>query len=427
MSLSPFAFSEIGSRLSGRGGIVELMDDLSQALGGSTQGTMRMLGGGNPAAIPAMQALWRQRLADILADAPYCDRMLVNYESAAGNPAFREIVADCFRREFDWKLSADNVAVTSGGQAAFFQLINLFGGSTANGLRRILLPIMPEYIGYADQGLTHGVFAGGVPRIELQGETGFKYHVDFERLESEQSLGAVALSRPTNPSGNVLADDEVARLRTFAQQRGVPLILDNAYGLPFPGAIYTEARLPVWGEDLILVFSLSKLGLPGLRTAVVLAHPEIVRRMASLTAVLGLANNNVGQAVVAPLLANGKLLEASREIIKPFYAHRRRLALETIAQHFRGFPYRIHASEGAFFLWLWFPQLPLPTRELYERLKRRQMLLVPGEYFFFGLPSDLQWPHRHQCVRITYSQSEESIVEGLRILADELRRVHGAG
>ncbi len=53
-------FSNIGQRLSGPSGIQELMDDLGAAM--HSHPDMRMLGGGQPAAIPEVQALWRQRM-----------------------------------------------------------------------------------------------------------------------------------------------------------------------------------------------------------------------------------------------------------------------------------------------------------------------------------------------------------------------------
>jgi valine--pyruvate aminotransferase len=425
MSDSKFAYSDVGKRLSGRVGIVELMDDLGEALSGAYRGEMRMLGGGNPAAVPEVQEVWRERLSTILAEADYCDRVLVNYDGPAGSPAFREIVAEAFQREFGWNVTAKNIAITSGGQTAFFQLFNLLGGTAGKSQRKILLPIMPEYIGYSDQGVALEMFAGCQPEIEYRGDHEFKYHVDFARVEEVDSIGAIALSRPTNPSGNVLTNDEVEKLREVAKKRSVPLLLDNAYGLPFPGAIFTDAELPRWDEDLVLVFSLSKLGLPGTRTAIVVAHEEIADRVAAMTAVIGLANNNIGQAIAGPLLKSGELLRLSREVIKPFYERRAKLALEIVAKEFgEDFPYRVHATEGAFFLWMWFPELPITSRELYERLKRKNMLLVPGEYFFFGLPANLDWPHRHQCVRVTFSQSEATVADGLRIMAKELRQLH---
>ena len=422
-----FSVSDVGASLSAQSGIGELMEDLGRCLSGPDRGFMKMLGGGNPAAIPAVQEVFRRRLTEIVADAPQCDRMLVNYDGPAGSPVFREIVAEAFGRSLGWKLTAANVGITAGGQAAFFQLFALFCGVNASGARRILLPLLPEYIGYADQGLMPESFVACLPQIEPHGEHEFKYRVDFSRLEHVQEIGAIAVSRPTNPSGNVLTDAEVAHLREFARSRHVPLIIDNAYGQPFPGAIFTDAALPMWDDDLVMVFSLSKVGLPGCRTAIVIAHPEIVDRLARMTAVIGLANNNIGQAIAGPLLASGELLRLSRETIRPFYARRSQLAKEIVQTEFANrFPYKMHANEGAFFLWLWFPQLPISTRELYQRLKKLGVLIVPGEYFFFGLPADDRWPHRQQCIRITFSQPEEVVREGLRTMANELANLHSA-
>ena len=84
-----FQFSSIGNQLARGSGIEQLMDDLGHALhqGGPH---VRMLGGGNPAAIPEVTALWRQEMQDLLANHPErFDRMLVNYDPCRGNPALR--------------------------------------------------------------------------------------------------------------------------------------------------------------------------------------------------------------------------------------------------------------------------------------------------------------------------------------------------
>ena len=59
----------------------------------------------------------------------------------------------------------------------------------------------------------------------------------------------------------------------------------------------------------------------------------------------------------------------------------------------------------------------IPTRELYERLKARKVLVVPGEYFFFGLRED--WPHSRECLRLNFSQPANAVREGLQIIAEE--------
>ncbi|MEM9478787.1 MAG: valine--pyruvate transaminase [Verrucomicrobiota bacterium] len=413
-------FSDIGRKLSAKSGILELMDDLGMAM--TTHPDMRMLGGGNPAAIPEMQAVWRERLGELTTSGEM-DRVLVNYDPPQGSPAFCEAVAGALKAEFGWDISSKNVAITTGGQTAFFYLFNLLAGERAGKKRRILIPLMPEYIGYANQGMSEDFFVSHPALVEETGPYEFKYHVDFENLDIGDDIAAICASRPTNPSGNTLTDDEVQKLAVLAEQKGIPLIIDNAYGLPFPGAIFSEAT-PVWNEQIILTLSLSKIGLPGTRTGIVIASEEICRAIASMTAVMGLANTNIGQAIARPLIESRELFRLSRDVVKPFYEERSARAREIVREAFGDdVPWSIHRSEGAFFLWFRFPGLPVSTMELYRRLKERGVLVIPGEYFFFGLPEGENWSHQHECMRVTFSQSENVVREGIAIIADEVKSI----
>ena len=415
-------FSKFGQKLSDRGGIIELMDDLGQAM--TTHPDMRMMGGGNPAAIPAAQKVFRRRVAELLADEEDFDKVLVNYDGPAGNPKFLRAVAECLNEQIGCSLVQENISVTNGGQTAFFFLFNLLAGEFADGSRKkILLPLAPEYIGYANQGIADDLFVAQPALIEETGPHEFKYRVDFDNLEVGDDIAAICVSRPTNPSGNVLTDRELGRLSDLAKEKGIPLIIDNAYGNPFPGAIYTEAT-PLWEEHIVLTLSLSKLGLPGTRTGIVVAAAPIIEAISAANAVVGLANNNIGQAIARPMLESGELIELSRDVIRPYYRERSERARRFAAEAFGdSIPYRIHVGEGAFFLWFWFEDLPVTTRELYRRLKERDVLVVPGEYFFFGLTDD--WPHSRECIRVTFSQPEAIVREGIDIIADEVRRCYG--
>jgi len=418
-----FPFSDVGQKLTARSGILSLMDDLGRAM--TIEPDMLMLGGGNPAAVPAMQEIWRERMQALLDEGPSFDRMLGNYDPPQGNPRFLTALAKLLRETFGWQIGPENLAITTGGQTAFFQIFNLLAGSFPKGRhRKILLPLCPEYIGYADQGIEDGMFVACRPSISWpNGEEArvFKYRIDFEAVEAalqKHDIGAIAVSRPTNPTGNVLTDDEVRHLSSLAESRGIPLILDNAYGAPFPGVLFVPAE-PFWAPHTILTLSLSKLGLPGTRTAVVIAPPEIASAVAAMTAITGLANGNVGQQLVLPLVENGQILRFGPEILRPFYEEKSRAAAGWAAEAFKacGVDWAMHASEGAFFHWLWLRGMKIPTRELYERLKARKVLIVPGEYFFFGLDED--WPHSRECLRLNFAQPEATVREGLRIIAEE--------
>ncbi len=398
------------------------MEDLGHALAESS-GAMRMLGGGNPALIPGVQALWRRRMEEILADGDRLDRMLTIYDPPKGNSRFALALAGFLQRQYGWNVGAEHIAITGGGQTAFFYLFNLLAGEFAGGRRKqVLLPVEPEYIGYANQGMAPDFFRGVMPAIEFTGPHEFKYRVDFDRITVGTGVGAVCVSRPTNPSGNVLTDDEVARLDAIAREAGAPLIIDNAYGAPFPGILFRTIH-PIWNENIILVFSLSKLGLPGTRTGIVVAHPEIARAVASMTAVTGLANGTIGQAIVTPLLESGEILDLVGGTIRPFYEGKAANARRWIAESFDdGLDYFVHASEGALFLWLWFRGMPISADELYERLKHRGVLIVPGHYFAFGSAAAAE--HARECIRVSFAMSDEDVRAGIEILAEEVARAY---
>lgn len=421
-----FPFSTTGQKLTARSGILELMDDLGRAM--TVEPDMLMLGGGNPAAVPAMQQLIRERMSALLADGTTFDRMIGNYDPPQGNPRFLAALANLLKRTYGWDIGPQNLAITCGGQTAFFYLFNLLAGRFADGSRKkVLLPLCPEYIGYADQGIDADLFVACRPHITWpEGEAArvFKYTIDFDAVETalkNEDIALIAVSRPTNPTGNVLTDAEVQHLSKLAEAHGIPLVIDNAYGAPFPNVIFTEAT-PHWAPHVILTMSLSKLGLPGTRTAIVVAPEQIASALGAMTAIAGLANGNVGQQLALPWIEDGSILQLGPDLLRPFYLERSLAAQRWTREFFdaAGVNWALHASEGAFFHWLWLRGLRIPTRELYERLKARKVLVVPGEYFFFGLDED--WSHRRECLRLNFSQPAHVVREGLRIIAEEAAR-----
>ncbi|MCF6311409.1 MAG: valine--pyruvate transaminase [Verrucomicrobiales bacterium] len=421
--MSSYQKSAFGEQITGQSGIRELMLDLGEARAMAGDDAI-MMGGGNPAHIPEVQQLWRERLQQLIDPPAEIDSILADYDGPAGNPAFLRIIAAFFQREFGWQISEKNVAITNGGQTAFFFLNNLLAGRRKDGKQaHILLPLMPEYIGYADQGIQADLFVANRPKIELIGEHQFKYHIDFDTLEITDQTAAVCVSRPTNPSSNVLTNDEIAKLSQLTREAGIPLIIDNAYGAPFPGVIFTDVD-PLWDEHIILTLSLSKLGLPGTRTGIVIAQSDIIEDLSSMTAIIGLANNNLGQAIVKPMIESGEILNISSQLIRPYYQQKSQHAQQLLNQYLPDeLPWRSHKSEGAFFLWIWFENLPITSKELYRRLKERKVFIIPGEYFFFGLETE-NWPHNHECIRLSFTQPAEVLEKGMQILSEEIQRAY---
>lgn len=413
-------FSQFGKKFTSRSGILQLMDDLGSAL--ATDGNVIMLGGGNPSHIPQAEALFRERMGRILDSVDDFERLVGNYGPPQGDQEFAAALAGLLHKEYGWNVEAKNIALTNGSQTAFFCLFNMLAGTFDDGShKKILLPLAPEYIGYLDVGLVDDFFIASKPEFEYLDDHLFKYHINFDAVSVTDEIGAICVSRPTNPTGNVLTDGEIEKLRDLARKHDIPFIIDNAYGMPFPNIIFTEAK-PVWDENIILCMSLSKLGLPGTRTGIIIANEQITTAISGMNAVMSLAPVSFGASLALDLVQSGEIIDLSRDVIKPYYQSKAELAINYVRQEMAGLEFYIHKPEGAFFLWLWFKGMPITSQALYERLKQRGVVVVPGQYFFPGLQEE--WQHKYECIRMSYAQDEAIVKAGIEIIADEVRMVY---
>ena len=323
-------------------------------------------------------------MEQILARPDEFERMVGHYDPPEGSREFRRALARLLHNQYGWDISEANIALTNGSQSAFFMLFNMFAGTCEDAaFRKVLLPLTPEYIGYADAGIEDDFFAAVRPSIEHLGEHLFKYHVDFDGVSVDDEMGAICVSRPTNPTGNVLTEEELTQLLALAHTHDVPLIVDNAYGTPFPHIIFSDA-VPIWDDHCIVLMSLSKLGLPGVRTGIVIAREDIIKGLAGVNAILNLSTGSTGAALALEMVSSGEITRLSRELITPFYRDKAKAAVELLRRELDGYECYIHKPEGAIFLWLWFKGLPISSAELYERLKKRKVLVISGHHFFPG-------------------------------------------
>lgn len=412
--------SVFGQKFAGQSGISELMTDLGEAL--SDNPDMVFMGGGNPARIHEVEAIFQRGLEQIIADTDQRQSLLGVYQSPQGDRQFRRQLAAFLKKQYGWSLGEQNIAVSNGSQSAFFVLYNLFAGNMpGDGRRRIHLPLAPEYVGYADIGLSGDLFSATRPSIERLGEHLFKYRVDFSRVQPGDDVGALSVSRPTNPTGNVLTDEEMAHLDEIARAKDIPLIIDGAYGQPFPNILFCAAR-PLWNDNTILALSLSKLGLPGARTGIVVAREDIIRAYTNANTIVSLACGTLGPALAKVLFESGQILSLARDYVTPFYRERAAQTVAWFEQALQGLPYRIHKPEGAIFLWLWFEGLPVSSQDLYQRLKERGVLVVPGHNFFVGINEE--WDHKHECLRVSYAQDAHVVRRGIDLIAEEVRAIY---
>lgn len=426
-------FSDFGNKLCSKSGILQLMDDIGRPLPEGVK--PYRLGGGNPAMIPEISAMYRNQMQKIMDSGDEFEKLIGLYDSPQGRMSFIETVAAYLSKTYGWNISAENVAITNGSQSACFYLFNLLAGTFSDGKKatkkKIIFPLAPEYIGYSDQGIEEDTFVSIPSTWKEDDDHTFKYHVNFDLLEDymqkNSDIGALCVTRPTNPTGNVLTDEEIEKLSAISKKYSIPLVIDNAYGLPWPNIIFTQDATPYYDENVILSMSLSKIGLPSLRTGIIIAPKQIVTALGNLNAIASLASGSFGQALAEDLIKNGTLVEKAREYVRPYYEKKSKKALESFNKYFDKTAYSVHKSEGSIFQWLWMKDLKIPTIEFYSELKKKGVIVVPGEYFFFGndtryLPLIQDHPHYNKCLRINYGGDESEVDEGIKIISETYKQ-----
>ncbi len=417
------ALSQIGVQMSSLTGVRAIMKDIIETLRAGKGREFINLSAGNPVILPEVEQLWRDCTAELLASPEYGE-VVCRYGTSQGyEPLIAAIVAD-FNRRYGLELSDRHVLITPGSQSIYFYAANAFGGKTIDGeLKQVVLPLSPDYTGYGGVSLTPDAVIAYQPTLDLDEEAHrFKYRPDFSQLEITQKTGCVIFSRPCNPTGNVLSDAEVRKIASLAAPYNVPVLVDSAYAPPFP-ALNFRSMTPIFGGNIVHCLSLSKAGLPGERIGVAIGEPEILKVLESFQTNACIHSPRYGQAIAARAIASGKLADISINIIRPYYQQKFAVLEATLSETMsQDIPWFLHLGEGAIFAWLWFQDLPITDWEFYQQLKEFEVIAVPGSSFFPGLREN--WQHKHQCLRISLTASNEEIVTGMQRLAELTNHVY---
>lgn len=399
------------------------MKDIIETLETGAGQQFMNLSAGNPVILPEVEQLWRDCTADLLASSEYGE-VVCRYGSSQGYAPLIEAIARDFNQRYGLNLSEQNILITPGSQSLYFYAANAFGGYTNNGeLREIVLPLSPDYTGYGGVCLVPEALKAYKPTLDIDATAHrFKYRPDFSQLSITEKTGCVIFSRPCNPTGNVLTDDEVKKISALATAHDVPLLIDSAYAPPFPALNFTEMT-PVFGSHLLHCMSLSKAGLPGERIGIAIGDRKLIHVLECFQTNACLHASRYGQAIAARAINSGTLAEISLRVIRPFYQNKFSVVESTLDESMpQDLPWFLHRGEGAIFAWLWLQDLPITDWELYQQLKKVGVIVVPGHSFFPGLQED--WPHKHQCCRISLTASDEEITVAMQRLAKVVEQVY---
>ena len=409
------ALSQFGSQMSQLTGVRAIMKDIIETLKNSAGKEFINLSAGNPTILPEVEQLWRDCTQELLDSNEYGD-VVCRYGSSQGYAPLIDAVVRDFNARYGLSLSDRHVLITGGSQALYLYAANAFGGYTASGeLKQIVLPLSPDYTGYGGVSLTPEALLAYKPTLVIdEGKHRFKYRPNFDRLQIDRQTGCVIFSRPCNPTGNIMSNEEVKKIANLAAKQNVPVLIDSAYAPPFPALNFTEMT-PQFGKNIVHCMSLSKAGLPGERIGIAIGDPELIQILESFQTNACIHSSRYGQAIAASAISSGKLADLATQVIRPHYQRKLEVLQNTLDAAMPDIPWFLHQGEGAIFAWLWLKDLPMTDWEFYQELKQVGVIAVPGSSFFPGLKED--WQHKRQCLRISLTATEAEIAEAMERLA----------
>lgn len=213
------------------------------------------------------------RLADLLAwespeDAATLQELLdlpLGYSEARGTLALRSAIAATYTG-----CGPENILVTTGAIEANFLLFNVLLEAGDH--------VIAPFPAYQQLFSVPRAIGCDVSLWEVGPETSYRYDVDaFQRL-LRPNTRLVVVNTPHNPTGAMLAPDELRRVYALAESVGATVLGDEAYRwLGIPGGAPFAAPMFEHGPLGISVGTVSKpFGLPGIRIGWIAASEPVI-------------------------------------------------------------------------------------------------------------------------------------------------------
>ena len=198
------------------------------------------------------------------------------YTAVAGTPDVRKAICARHAADFGTDYTAEECVFTTGGKLALFNALQVL---CEHG-DEVILPV-PYWVSYKDI----IQYAGGVVKlVESDERENFKVTAAMIEAAMTEKTKAIILCSPSNPSGAVMAKDDIRAIVKLAEERGVFVLLDECYvyltfeGEPFSGASDRSAK-----EHVVVLGSLSKTyAMTGWRAGFALGPKQVIAAMSKL-------------------------------------------------------------------------------------------------------------------------------------------------
>lgn len=336
------------------------------------------------------------------------------YAPVAGRKDLRQKVAEFYNHfhrqgkasRYTWR----NVCVAPGGRAALTRIVAALGNVN-------LGHFIPDYTAYEELLSVFRSFTS-IP-ILLDPAAGYRLApAELEREILYRGLGALLMSNPSNPTGRLVAGEELGQWVELSRTHGCALIMDEfyshyVYGRPERRVSAAEFVQDVNRDPVLLVDGVTKnWRYPGWRVGWIVGPEEVVEAVASAGSFLDGGANHPLQRAAIDLLAP-KTAEREIAAIKTEFGRKRDYLLGELAR----LGLRVEAEpQGTFYVWASLAGLPEKLRDamaFFERALQEKVIVVPGA--FFDVNPDRRRPHccYQDHVRLSFGPDMDVLERGV--------------
>jgi aspartate aminotransferase len=325
------------------------------------------------------------------------EKNFTRYTNVAGIPEVRRAVVDRHACDFGSNYTPDECVFTTGGKLALFNAIQVL----VDHGDEVILPV-PYWVSFKDI----IQYAGGkVVLVESKEEENFRITAKMIEAAITPKTKAIILNTPSNPSGAVVAPEDLEAIVRLAHKNGIYVLLDECYVyLNFTGDIVSGGSFTDCKEHILVLGSLSKTyAMTGWRAGFALGPKQIIAAMSKLQSQ---STSNTASMVQRASIA---ALTGSQECVGEFRADYIKLRDQILAG-FKTIPgLTCTVPQGAFYV---YPKVSAfigkggiksATDLAAKLLSEAHVVVVPGEAFGTS-----------EHIRLSYAVSHDVVDEGVK-------------
>lgn len=355
--------------------------------------------------IPDPGSLRDGLLEDLVQDALQAgQRVYQECGDPEGIPELREELAQRFS-ENGTRISPDHILITSGSQ----QAVALLAQAASENEQRVICET-PCYLGITN---AFGAFGHWVETIVRDAEGPLPERL-YRFRDGKPSL-LYLCPELHNPMGTDISPERRNALIDWAREHNVTLVADEIFhDLRFDTASPPSLLTEIGAQQTVVIGSLSKSFMTGLRIGWLITSPERVHSLVALKRAMDIACPPLMQGVALSLLRTGEY-DAHLQKAREHYRLRRDAVLEALNRFMPdGISWTV--PQGGFQMWV-----ELPPG--YSSIALFLLAIERGVAFIPGPLQDINHRFMH-AFRFCYGSVEpDQITEGIELLADAVKEL----